>query len=80
MSKELEMLKGIKRRLVNDDWLREDNTGVYGKEYSIVEKALKDFEWLKSKIDVDFFYRLDSQDRIRLFEILGGFDSDKKTE
>lgn len=37
----------------------------------IIEKELKDFEWLKSKINFDFFYQLPSEDRIKLAEILG---------
>lgn len=40
-------------------------------EYQVIRKELKDFEWLKSKINIDFFYQLPSEDRVKLAEILG---------
>ena len=39
--------------------------------FKTIEKELKDFEWLKSKINIDFFYQLPSDDRVKLAEILG---------
>ena len=39
-------------------------------DLSIIKKELKDFEWLKSKINIDFFYQLSSEDRVKLAEIL----------
>ena len=41
-----------------------------GKLYSILKKHLEDFEWLKSKISIDFFYNLDPEDRIRLGKMM----------
>lgn len=40
-------------------------------EILIVEKALNDFEWLLSKIDIDFFGRLPTEDKLRLAKIMG---------
>lgn len=40
--------------------------------YEIIETALKDLEWLKSKLDIDFINRLsDPEDKIRLLKIMG---------
>ena len=39
-------------------------------EADVVREALEDFEWLKSVIDIDFFYRLDTDNRIKLAKIL----------
>lgn len=38
----------------------------------VIEKALKDLEWLKKTVNsIDFVYSLPQDERIRLLEILG---------
>lgn len=39
--------------------------------YGIIEKELKDFEWLKSKVSIEWFGKLSSDDKIRFMEIMG---------
>ena len=36
-----------------------------------IEKDLNDFEWLKSKVSIDWFDKLSSDDKIRFMEIMG---------
>lgn len=61
MSKELEALEEIRRRLINDDWLCEDNTGVYEKEYANIEKAIKALEIIKNKkVNIDILKQVDN--------------------
>ena len=40
-------------------------------EAAVIREALDDFEWLKSVVDIDFFYRLSVEDRFKLVRILG---------
>ena len=64
MSKGLRALKRI------TDFLKV-NTPHWKQDVSYIEKELKDYEWLKSKINIDFFYQLSSDDRLKLVEIMG---------
>lgn len=41
------------------------------KDYNLVETALKDFEWLKSKISIDWFDKLQTDDKFRVMKIMG---------
>ena len=84
--KEYELIKQtriivVDKKISDDDLEKLKNQRIFasGLEESKVEllfdeetqKKLKDFEWLKSKIDIDFVYRLPTDDRIKLIEILG---------
>lgn len=63
MSKELEALQVIV-----------ENKGLNGikEPVEIIETALKDLEWLKTKLDIDFMNRLSvPEDKIRLLKIMG---------
>lgn len=41
-------------------------------ELSIIEKDLEDFEWLKSKLNLQFFDTLSNpEDKLRLLKIIG---------
>ena len=51
--------------------VRETLATIQETDCNIIEKDLKDYEWLKSKIGIDFFYQLSSDDRVKLAEILG---------
>ena len=68
MSKGLEELGRLKQYWNNEIPLSHRD-GL--KIVSNIEKELKDYEWLKSKINTDFFYQLPSEDRVKLAEILG---------
>ena len=74
MSKELEV---IKRDLDYEKCVeivkKEPNCCLAPRVNAIdtIEQKLKDFEWLKSKINIDFFYQLPTEDRVKLAEILG---------
>ena len=39
--------------------------------YIDIEKDLKDFEWLKSKVSIDWFDKLSTDDRLRFLKIMG---------
>ena len=45
----------------------------FGECYAVIEKALKDYEWLKSIIPMEamFMWNLSADDKIRLLEIMG---------
>ena len=36
-----------------------------------IENELKDFEWLKSKISIEWFDKLSTDDKLKLMEIMG---------
>ena len=38
---------------------------------SIVKKELEDFEWLKSKLNLQFLNTLSLEDKVKVLEILG---------
>ena len=61
MSKGLEALK----RVV--EWFEIENV----KDIETIEKELKDFEWLKSKISIEWFDKLSTDDKLKLMEIMG---------
>lgn len=67
MSKGLDKLKII--RHIHDTECGEDES--INKDFDIIEKELKDFEWLKSKVSIDWFDKLSSDDKIRFMEIMG---------
>ena len=74
MSKELEALKELRKATthqIDDDCPYAYTVNYYEDEENIIENALKNYEWLKSKINIDFFYQLSSEDRVKLAEILG---------
>ena len=75
MSKGLEELNKIKKLDILYDIEMTENGEEYMKsneiDLTIIEKELKDFEWLKSKINIDFFYSLPSDDKLKLIEIMG---------
>lgn len=73
MSKELEALEkiGFDYYRYNDARRCCENVNETD-EYNIIENALKDLEWLKSKLDIDFINRLSvPEDKIRLLKIMG---------
>ena len=72
MSKELEALNDLRNcGLVKDDVVCFTKKA-FEKRLDIIESTLKDFEWLKSKLDIDFMNRLSvPEDKIRLLKIMG---------
>ena len=69
MNEGLEAL--AKLRYFDEHTLIKDNKFRIMGELDIIESELKDFEWLKSKIGIDFFYNLPTEDRVKLAKILG---------
>ena len=66
MSKELEALEDIILYLNANE-----PKGLYCKNVEIIKTALKDFEWLKSKLTIDFYNKLpEPKDKIKFLKIL----------
>ena len=63
-SKGLETLE----RLENDEYYTDYE---YRVAYDVIRKELKDFEWLKSKISIEWFDKLSTDDKLKLIEIMG---------
>lgn len=72
MSKELTPLEELQKI---KDVFNEFQYGFITKEdyesLNIIEKSLKDFEWLKSKISIDWFDKLPTDDKFRVMKIMG---------
>ena len=76
MSKGLEALERLMKNYYemcvidncNDDMYQKFNNS---SERGIIEKELKDFEWLKSKISIEWFDKLSTDDKLKLMEIMG---------
>lgn len=64
MSKGLKALKELQRHHYGT--LEE-----FDKKLSIIEEELKDFEWLKSTLSVDWFDKLTTDDKLRFLKIMG---------
>lgn len=73
MSKELEALERIGKLETVGIRIVPTTTSVKDfADYYIIETALKDLEWLKTKLDIDFMNRLSvPEDKIRLLKIMG---------
>lgn len=70
MTKELEALKRTRGLICAKGTIEEINKNT--EDYKIIEQALKDLEWLISKVDVDFLNRLsDPEDKLRFLRIAG---------
>lgn len=66
MSKGLEALERL-GKFRNEDGM----FAFQSKDYFFIEKELKDFEWLKSKVSIEWFDKLSSDDKIRFMQIMG---------
>lgn len=65
MNKGLEAFENIKDEIL--EW-----TEGYEEDLDIIEKELKDFEWLISKLTIDFVHNLtDPEDKMRVLSFFG---------
>ena len=72
MSKELQAFKRFRDNAKFDNKSDYYLSTQYIDDNDIIETALKDLEWLKSKLDIDFMNRLSvPEDKIRLLKIMG---------
>ena len=75
-SKKMKALEAL-RKIVDYHYIDNED-----EELDIIEKALKDFEWLKSKLNLTFLHSLSSpEDKMRVMKIMGveyGSDDEKE--
>ena len=67
MSKELDALEYLKENK-RKHWLEDDKSNEC---LDTIEKALKDFEYLKSLFSIEWFDNLPTDDKIRVMKIMG---------
>lgn len=69
MDKELEALERLTTFMGVST---EEQAQAICKDIDLIEKALKDFEWLKSVFSIDMYEQLPTaEDKIRFLEIMG---------